>query len=460
MSQPEALAHGEVAEFLENRRSRFLKTLQVLRRLLEDYKSTPEGHNVIHSVYSRGDRQPGGDELKQAWQVREKVLRERMAGNSAYSAHDVHDIVGLTVVCPFPDSAKQVGAFLEKAKTEGKITIVEQEMKDTRIDYQADHYTVTVSDPDCAGIKCEIQVKTILFEAWSYWTHDISYKPKDLLPIEAEVIFESVSARLSRAESDAQVARDRADHLAQWVERLREPIRHFYAREVARVVGESLPEGDDQDRARRLQTALESDQPLTKDEAADFIDWADRLRQIDLKSACKALQVLPYACIEADLRQRSADRFDRWVEEAADTRDKITVLSYQDVALLHFNWLPEAIGRAELGLQLATKHMESLAEGERPDFVDGLVRAHMNVAHHLAELGPRDRSDSTDIRAERARELVSKAKTLSNGPLGAYRNDTAGWVKIKFGRTADEIKEGRELCEAARQTVALRNPLR
>jgi hypothetical protein len=67
----------EVAAFLNDNAWRYLDVLRVVKDLLGDYMALDEGRGVVQSIYSRGQKQRGGGEFKDVWQIKWNVNTER-----------------------------------------------------------------------------------------------------------------------------------------------------------------------------------------------------------------------------------------------------------------------------------------------------------------------------------------------------------------------------------------------
>ena len=75
------LTATQVSHYLNKNAWRYLEALKIIKGFFDDFRFSEEGgRTVIYSIYSRGERQRGGDELKEAWKVKEKVNKMRTEG--------------------------------------------------------------------------------------------------------------------------------------------------------------------------------------------------------------------------------------------------------------------------------------------------------------------------------------------------------------------------------------------
>lgn len=140
--------------------------------------------------------------------LKEKIVRKQQEGNRAIKDpfEEIQDIAGARVVCFFDEDVRQlrekietefsVEEIVEITSTAKKKTVMERHGEKTttttwtetpKIGYSAFHYIVTLPENrlelpeygDLRGVRCEIQVKTILDHAWSQVEHGLRYKSED-----------------------------------------------------------------------------------------------------------------------------------------------------------------------------------------------------------------------------------------------------------------------------------------
>jgi putative GTP pyrophosphokinase len=102
--------------------------------------------------------------------------------NPEYGVADLNDIVALTVICPYETD---VADFIKWMKTAFDVLTPDKDAeRNSEAGHRAFHYVVKVARTattfDFADVRCELQVKTILQEAFDAKAHDLAYKPKKL----------------------------------------------------------------------------------------------------------------------------------------------------------------------------------------------------------------------------------------------------------------------------------------
>jgi len=115
----------------------------------------------------------------------EKVLRKIRHGVAPESVQ-IHDVLGLRVVCPFLEDVRKIEDLIR-----GHFEVLEEERKGApqsfkEFGYASTHFLVALPQDLVDGLAlsapppCEIQVRTILQDAWAEVEHELIYKSKFL----------------------------------------------------------------------------------------------------------------------------------------------------------------------------------------------------------------------------------------------------------------------------------------
>lgn len=180
-----------VSRFIRENRERYLNHLREVRTLVASGLRDVS----VYKIYGRDDRQEG-EPLKDPRKVRLKFNRyNKREGNSVGSLWDTPDIVGFTIVVAYPSQISAVcsvidglvsqGLFLSENPPAPQDSTTDDEIIRTihgrafkKKGYVACHYNLREKGVDSKVTPiCEIQIKTILFDAWGAKTHDLTYKP-------------------------------------------------------------------------------------------------------------------------------------------------------------------------------------------------------------------------------------------------------------------------------------------
>lgn len=118
------------------------------------------------------------------------------------------DICGLRVICYFPSDIEEVSALIKHEfniiESEDKADLLEPD----RFGYRSIHFVVTVKRGwlnapnyrDLAGLKAEIQVRTILMHAWADIEQKLAYKKKEYVPYKFRRKLSQISAFFEAAD--------------------------------------------------------------------------------------------------------------------------------------------------------------------------------------------------------------------------------------------------------------------
>ena len=115
----------------------------------------------------------------------EKVLRKIRHGVSPDQVQ-IHDVLGLRIVCPFLEDVRKIEELVHR-----HFTVLEEEKKGApqsfkEFGYDSTHFLVALPTVLAATLglenppPCEIQVRTILQDAWAEVEHELIYKSKFL----------------------------------------------------------------------------------------------------------------------------------------------------------------------------------------------------------------------------------------------------------------------------------------
>ena len=126
---------------------------------LANLETSSRYRDHVYRIYTRADKQQGRF-LKEVWKI-----AATMAKHGYENLWDVHDVIGMTVVVPYPSDIDVVREFITAHSTAGTWQIYKEKRKDMH-GYYAYHFVVTLRETVLSSIKCEIQIKTVLQDAW------------------------------------------------------------------------------------------------------------------------------------------------------------------------------------------------------------------------------------------------------------------------------------------------------
>lgn len=143
-----------------------LKTAQAfLERLVEDYPSPSPLGDVQPILYYRS-------RIKEPDSMIRKLKKQGLPTDSGTALRDVHDALGIRVVCSFMEDVYAVAQWLERGNwftiTERKDYIASPKPNG----YRSLHLIARFPD----GLLAEIQLRTIALDFWAALEHQMKYK--------------------------------------------------------------------------------------------------------------------------------------------------------------------------------------------------------------------------------------------------------------------------------------------
>lgn len=151
----------------------------------------------------------------------EKSLKDKLDNiKKLKSVKDIDDLAGSRIIF-YLDS--DVQRFIQYLRDE--FVVVKQNLKYSNDSYNALHLIVKLNKDRLKlneyerfkGLKCEIQLTTVLYHAWSELEHDIIYKPPKELSEFDEPSFNSIKSRFSKAMEQLKSVQADFDFIAkQW----------------------------------------------------------------------------------------------------------------------------------------------------------------------------------------------------------------------------------------------------
>jgi len=414
-------------ELLKRRQPQYERVLNTIRHKLDDYsKFHPEGKRAIYRVASRAAYQDG-QEFKSPESVAKKIQQKRIS-RPEYSLNDVEDIVGLRVVCVYPSDIEIVAKYI-RGLAGNELSIISDQKKDYQSGYTGHHFVVSLIDPALNDIKCEVQVVTMLFEAWAYKTHPLTYKG-----IEKNEEHERHAQLLADA---LRVADEHSEFLKLLIMRKRElderrknAARIHFASRI--IPGDPIQEdvSSTKETEKLVDYILESEANLRSGDVSEILSRIQVCKtQYGITPGLVRATVLLASLRETnDLDWLALDMAQGLVMVSQD-KDKGRAHRLKSLVCFCCGKLEDAIRESEFSLRNAE------ANGD----VELAHLARNNIAYFIADVGDSGRE-------EYARECIGKVIQEDKRPEFL---DTYGYVLISFGKTPEEIEEGLSFCSKA-----------
>lgn len=130
------------------------------------------------------------------------------------------DIVGVRIVCLYTEDIKKVAKLISDNFIVLKMENKAEKLGSDKMGYQDFHIDVQLTkDGDPVQYRCEIQLRTVMTDAFSIISHDLSYKKEPPLPIQLERELKIVSATMELAQYHCDALRESRKELVAQVER-------------------------------------------------------------------------------------------------------------------------------------------------------------------------------------------------------------------------------------------------
>jgi putative GTP pyrophosphokinase len=202
-------------------------------KALHDVSQAYSSHGQSWKVYLeklrvRVEEMLEQEHVKASCQARVKTLeslsekRGFLARSSGIPDPEIKDLLGLRVIVPFQESVEQVVQLLQQHYQGGDVERKSEKLSFREFAYDSVHVEVPLTEdlqlPACCRPVVEIQVRTILQDAWAEVEHELIYKNHFRFP-NNEVIrkkLAAINASLSLADMIFQEIRDAQKEMERW----------------------------------------------------------------------------------------------------------------------------------------------------------------------------------------------------------------------------------------------------
>lgn len=443
----------EIRDYLNRNRSRYNSLLQVVRDCAMEVQREL-GTDCVTRVYSRGQKQPGDREFKSTHRIAAKLLRERKT-KPTKRISDINDVIGLTVVIQYADQFEDVRGLIERKLQRSNVLVHEHYKKGER-GYHALHMQCVSNAAAHANLWCEIQIKTMLHDAWSSKMHDLTYKPGGRTDARLIAMMEAIGDTMQLAESQSVTLRSMIkEHWAVEADLRADVRRSFleipqlrdFMKSNATLVQFSCEVGK---AAARLASLDPGDGEIGKyaarvtelSRSAPFTGW---LASFVLCSQCQSAEL-------SGLMERCAED---WIELS----ERVAIESaHPDGAAQLISWeastLPMcfyALGKLEHAIEFGQR----LLEGNIVIQPESSGTIMYNLATFYIELeyyqpSSRTEGETFKRRLEAVRAYLEQARKLIQPPPSEeIEKNTEGFLTITFSDDPKEVMRGIRLCDEA-----------
>lgn len=136
-----------------------------------------------------------------------KKIERRQQKQTSDSTGEIEDLAGVRIICLYRSDLERLGKLISEC-FQVLTTSTSRTRDETHFGYMADHYIVKLRQEskgkrydEIKSLKCEIQVRTILMDAWDSVSHHLVYKREADIPTELRKDFNAVSGLLYAADT-------------------------------------------------------------------------------------------------------------------------------------------------------------------------------------------------------------------------------------------------------------------
>jgi len=351
-----------------------------------------------------------------------KIGRYRSEGRKSFGFDDITDIIAITVLCAYETDIPEFIAWMRK--TFDVQTPEEDSYRSTKDGHIGRHFIIRLKNYSTAGdllnINCEIQIKTVLQEAFDAKSHDLAYKPKGLK------VGEGLKEQFSLLSTNLKTIDAQSEFLKRLI--LRDKHEISRRRNASILLYRKQPEV--------LEAAVAANIDFEQLAVIEPVDLTKRLRELAAQGISRGLCNLAALCALTHGHQYLHSVAGQYANDfvKAGPEDGARYLFRGGIRWM-LNRFDDAIRDVQKALELS----------KAADDVETLARSKNNLVYFI--------SDWKCFENGGTQELYDLAAALQadldlKNPRQA---DTLGLYRIAFGTTIDEIESGRALVRNAQK---------
>lgn len=439
----------EVERFLSDpRKKSYLTLLQAIRSACQEAKAQL-GPNVVSRIYGRDDKQ-SGEIYKSTSKIAAKVRTKRLK-NPSFAPRDVTDVVGLTAVVQYPDQVSPFIALVSSILQNGNIKARKVEVVE-KPGYFATHVDLRSDAVAHSGLWCELQVKTMLHDAWSAKMHDLNYKPSGQIDPRLDSMMRVIANSLEAIEVQSVTLRDLITE--QW--RIEASWRRAARHKMFELMPAWLATGGSGSAAETLRADLESARDTIQSADADapllsaFVERITSLKETSLRQGWTMAAYLGSLRNDEVHTEFALRSIDDWIAEwpravAVGKADGIEIPEYE-------LWSAPLACYATGDIDRAIECSRELLKSPHAMSKHGISVMRINLANFQIEreyfLPTRSPEDRLALKTE-IEATISECHELEAADPSPF-HDLRGMLMVTFAGSSEEIQQAIKLIERGR----------
>lgn len=481
-----------VEKFLSAWGKEYEKALKVVKDRLEADRRKSDGLSAIYSIYSRGNAQ-NGSEIKAPRKIRVKAMEwAESRRESDYNFLNMPDLVGITIAVLFPTDIQSVARHIDnliqtewcpaygkkkskkkalKGPKSGQVrveTVYGEIHEDEAQGYYACHFYLRLREGDPI---VEIQVKTVLHDAWGRKTHDLTYKNQVRIGEGIREQFASLGQMIARIDIQSDFLKGQIvlDNIA--LERKKRSVQiNLLFHDIARNSDADVVMSRLVDEVRHLSTA--EPQSLTKEKWVSIYDEAHAMFHRNHSNSCLILSLLAAVTNNAQVKMDALERIVMWEAHLHDSDDVVKPKLFYHLAHHTFGDTPSAIDEAEVAVKFVEQiDAKDAAHADRNRL--RLNSLYNSLAYYHAELVGTDQGNKRKSHSQTlaylskcvndlvSRSIIKEEKEFWDfrisdvgSALSTYPSlDTSLFVRIKLATDAQQVREAIEIMTVLKEQI-------
>lgn len=434
----------DVNSFLNEKHPEYAKLLGTVKQVVAEAEKQL-GAEVVRTTYTRQSKQAKTNLTFKDCKAPEKIAKKAQKLAEGQSLANITDVIGITVVVYYPDQIDVVYKFMADA-LKGKYVGDGGSTEKKERGYYARHIDFLSEHTAHRGLYCEVQIKTMLHDAWAAKTHDLTYKPQGIHDNRLDRMMSMFAETLQAVDVMSETLRDMIKERwaidKRWRKALQKTIYNYVP---AWASARSFPK-----EGRSIRKWL-----LVNGERLAGLDRNNRKLQEVASKIDKVAKESPrhgylldgYFALMTDHeedRERARRRALDWLKIAMGTP---IVGKAQEYDVWSVPLMLQACGNLELAIEASERILR-----DKDDLPPELVKAvSFNLANFLVEqacYGLPAAEAEQDTLKTRIEDLIEKARDLENEDNTPFL-DLKGMIKVAFSNEAVELREAIGMIEEA-----------
>jgi len=434
-------------KFIDQHRSNYLHLLEIIKQYLKAlFTGDSAGMEAVYRIYSREESPGQIGEIKSILSLTEKIKRNKYKQLDG-RLFGINDIVACRVIVYYRYQIQFVTQKIRETANRFELKIEEDEYRNQN-GYHAHHLVLSSAHHDLQNLRCELQVKTVLHDAWAAKTHGFTYKPRSQLsPFDINMM-QSFGDGVEALEAQSELLRLRWTQERETL-KLRQKARIAYAARKAMLRNFDPPQSNKLELTKIFDEVYKniircmaylSDCSLDDPDLVSILGSIEKIRsqQNGIEFAFKLLTLTASIRNKGDLNKDAEKYLEEWIEF---TRKEKAEATYWRSSVYYL------IGEIEAAILTIREYLLN-----QPCIDKWNWAVQFNLLNYICQSEMVQPSDEHSKRKEECEVLISdlELNNINKEDINySAAQDTLGAYLIAFGNTEEEIYLGITTCQNA-----------